>query len=93
MRRLRRKMSAYTAKLLELPQDVTLDLPRTTMIGNRQLYIENHNGVLHFSDDRLLLALTNGKLEVMGQELTIRAIWSEEVFIEGVIREIKYING
>lgn len=67
------------------------DLPRITMIGNVQLYVENHGGVIHFSSDMLKLALTKGQLEVRGKGLVIRAILSEEVFIEGTIDDIKYI--
>ena len=91
MRSLSKKINNFTAKLLDLPQDVVTDLPRITMVGNMQLYIENHRGVIHFSNEQLKLGLTKGQLEVVGHNLTIRAILSEEVFIEGVIREIKYI--
>lgn len=91
MRRLTRRFNQFTAKLLDLPQDVVMDLPRITMIGNMQLYIENHRGVLHFSSDHLRLALAKGSLEVRGKQLVIRAILSEEVFIEGVIEDIKII--
>ncbi|MBP1992851.1 sporulation protein YqfC [Paenibacillus eucommiae] len=91
MRRLTRKWNQFTAKLLDLPQDVVQDLPRITMIGNVQLYIENHRSVLHFSSELLKLELTKGKLEVTGKQLVIRAIFTEEVFIEGVIDEVKYI--
>ncbi|MFE5319928.1 sporulation protein YqfC [Paenibacillus sp. NPDC056579] len=91
MRSLTRRFNQFTAKLLDLPQDVVMDLPRMTMIGNMQLYIENHRGVLHFSSDYLRLALSKGSLEVRGKQLVIRAILSEEVFIEGVIEDIKII--
>jgi sporulation protein YqfC len=91
MRTWTRAFNKITNKLLDLPQDVTSDLPRLTMIGNVQLYIENHRGVLHFSSDLLRLALSKGRLEVHGRQLVIRAILSEEVFIEGVIEELKYI--
>jgi sporulation protein YqfC len=91
MRSLTRKINQFAAKLLDLPQDVVMDLPRMTMIGNMQLYIENHRGVLHFSSDVLKLALSKGRLEVYGSQLSIRAILTEEVFIEGVIHDIKYI--
>ncbi|AEI42656.1 sporulation protein YqfC [Paenibacillus mucilaginosus] len=91
MRSLTRRLNQFTAKLLDLPQDVVMDLPRMTMIGNMQLYIENHRGVLHFSSDLLKLALSKGRLEVYGSGLVIRAILSEEVFVEGVIQDIKYI--
>jgi len=89
MRRMNRRLQKWTANLLELPQDVVYDLPRVTMIGDRQLYIENHRGVLHFSSDRLRLALSKGELEVTGEDLVIRTIWTEEVFIEGVIKHIE----
>jgi len=68
-----------------------MDLPRMTMIGNVQLYIENHRGVLHFSNEKLRLELPKGQLEVVGKGLVIRAILTEEVFIEGIISDIKYI--
>ncbi|MBD3917957.1 sporulation protein YqfC [Paenibacillus sp. PR3] len=89
MRRMNRRLQKWTANLLELPQDVVYDLPRVTMIGDRQLYIENHRGVLHFSSDRLRLALSKGELEVTGEDLVIRTIWTEEVFVEGVIKHIE----
>ncbi|MGG1553062.1 MULTISPECIES: sporulation protein YqfC [Paenibacillus] len=91
MRRLTRKWNQFTAKLLDLPQDVVQDLPRITMIGNVQLYVENHRGVLHFSSEYLKLELTKGTLEVTGKQLVIRAILSEEVFIEGIIDDVKYV--
>ncbi|TXK84112.1 sporulation protein YqfC [Paenibacillus sp. N3.4] len=91
MRRLTRKWNQFTAKILDLPQDVVQDLPRITMIGNVQLYVENHRGVLHFSSENLKLELTKGTLEVFGKDLVIRAILSEEVFIEGLIDYVKYM--
>ncbi|WP_079910545.1 sporulation protein YqfC [Paenibacillus sp. 32352] len=91
MRSLTRKFNQITAKLLDLPQDLVLDLPRMTLIGNMQLYIENHRGVLHFSNELMRLALNKGSLEVRGKQLVIRAILTEEVFIEGVIEDVKFI--
>lgn len=76
--------------MLDLPQDVVFDLPRVTLIGNMQLYVENHRGVLHFSETQLKLALTHGCMEIRGKQLSIRAILPEEVFIEGFIDEVKY---
>ncbi len=89
MRQFKRKFRKLTAELLDMPHDVVYDLPRLTMIGDRQLYIENHRGVLHFSSEKLRLALSKGELEVSGRELVIRTIWTEEVFIEGVIANVQ----
>ncbi|UHA74171.1 sporulation protein YqfC [Paenibacillus sp. 481] len=90
MGRIARKLRQWSAEWFDLPQHIVMDLPRFTMIGNRQLIVENHRGVLHFTSDHMRLALANGELEVFGTNLSIRGIWTEEVCIEGAIHDIKY---
>ncbi|QTH46147.1 sporulation protein YqfC [Cohnella sp. LGH] len=85
MMRVSRKLRKWTATILDLPQDVALDLPRITMIGGLQLTVENHRGILHFSPDTLRLAMDGGEMEITGQDLVIRNIRAEEVFVEGRI--------
>ncbi len=91
MRKLRRRLSKWAAGVMDLPQDVVFDLPRITMIGDMQLYIENHRGVLHFSGEELRLSLSKGTLQVTGSELAIRAILPEEVLVEGKIQGVRYM--
>lgn len=93
MRHLGRNLHKLTETIIDLPQDVFTGLPRITMIGNVQMYIENHRGVLFFSSELLRLALNKGELQVSGSELVIRAIGQEEVFLEGSIFGFKYIHG
>ncbi len=90
LRRWNKRLRRLTANMLELPQDVIFDLPRITMIGNMQLYIENHRGVIGFSEHLLQLRLSVGQVDITGKDLVIRAILPEEVFIEGSIDDIKY---
>ncbi|QJD83646.1 sporulation protein YqfC [Cohnella herbarum] len=89
MMRVSRKLRKWTATILDLPQDVVLDLPRITMIGGLQVTVENHRGILHFSPDNLRLAMDNGIMEVTGQDLIIRNIGAEEVFVEGKIMGVQ----
>ncbi|GAB2703342.1 sporulation protein YqfC [Paenibacillus thermoaerophilus] len=86
------KLNKLAADWLDLPPDVTLELPRITMIGNRQMYIENHRGVEFFSAELLRLALANGALEIRGRKLVIRAIMPEEVLVEGIVDELKLVG-
>jgi sporulation protein YqfC len=93
MRKLHQKFKRWAAGALDLPQDVILDMPRITMIGPLQMYVENHRGVLAFDQGELRLLLSNkGQLLVSGEKLVIRKILPEEVFLEGMIREIKYLD-
>ena len=41
------------AELFDLPVDVVAGLPRLELIGNRQLYLERHTGLLAYSDTAL----------------------------------------
>lgn len=88
MTRISRKLRKWTSEALDLPQDILLDMPRVTLIGSRQLHIENHRGVLSFTPEELLLALSRGQLRVGGSGLVIRSIMSEEISVEGEIASI-----
>ncbi|MFD3258449.1 sporulation protein YqfC [Paenibacillus lentus] len=92
MSQLSRKIRKWAVEALDLPGDLVFDLPRLTLIGNKQLLIENHQGVVHFSPDELHLELKQGMLTVEGAELVIKAIMPEEVIIEGRISGIKYLG-
>lgn len=76
---------------LELPEDVTMDLPRITMIGQIHIYIENHRGLLSFSDQELRLLLKQGQLLIKGKAFVIKTILPEEILLEGKIDQVIYI--
>ncbi|MBO2943258.1 sporulation protein YqfC [Paenibacillus sp. F411] len=92
MSRISRKLQRWTQEILDLPQDLLYDLPRLTLIGNHELHIENHKGVIHFSSDKLVLSLAQGALEITGTELSIRSIQSTEVTLQGRVERIQYIE-
>lgn len=77
---------------MELPEDVLLDLPRITMIGQLHIYIENHKGLLLFSDDEVRILLKQGQLLIKGKGFVIKMILPEELLLEGKIIEVTYID-
>ncbi|WP_232695364.1 sporulation protein YqfC [Brevibacillus daliensis] len=92
MRKWSRRLRRIAIGVLDLPQDVVIEVPRVTMIGHLQMYIENHRGVLQFTEHELRLLLTNGQLLVKGDKLVIRAILKEEVLLEGRISGVTFIQ-
>ncbi|MDR5657981.1 sporulation protein YqfC [Serpentinicella sp. ANB-PHB4] len=78
------------AELLELPKDVMLDLPKITLIGQLQVYIENHKGILEYSTTRIRINTKNGILRVSGKNLTIKNIIVEEIVIVGEISQVEF---
>jgi sporulation protein YqfC len=86
------KVRRWMTEKMDLPQDVMMDLPRITMIGQIHIYIENHRGLLAFSDKELRLLLKQGQLLVKGKGFVIKTILPEEILLEGKIDQVIYIN-
>jgi sporulation protein YqfC len=82
----------WMAKTMDLPQDVMMDLPRITMIGQIHIYIENHRGLLTFTDKELRLLLKQGQLLIKGKAFVIKTILPEEILLEGKIDQVIYIK-
>jgi len=77
---------------MDLPPDVLLELPRITMIGQIHIYIENHRGLLVYSDKELRLLLKNGQLLIKGKDFVLKTMLPEEILLEGVIEHVYFVN-
>ncbi|QZY56550.1 sporulation protein YqfC [Crassaminicella profunda] len=80
------------SELLELPKDIMLDLPRITLLGKLQLYIENHKGIIEYSDTRIRVNTKSGVIRITGRELSIKTIVTEEIIICGQVENIEFIE-
>jgi sporulation protein YqfC len=78
------------AGLLDIPQDIVLDLPRITMLGNKQLLVENHKGIIEYTPSLVRIKLNQGELVVIGMDLMLENLQVEQILIEGTVGEIKY---
>ncbi len=85
-------MKSWITTKMELPADVMMDLPRITMIGQIHIYIENHRGLLTFTDKELRLLLKQGQLLIKGEAFVIKTILPEEILLEGKIDQVIYID-
>ncbi|MDQ0213921.1 sporulation protein YqfC [Oikeobacillus pervagus] len=86
------QMKRWIMKSMDLPEDVMMDLPRITMIGQLHIYIENHRGLLTFSDKEIRLLLAQGQLLVKGDSFVIKTILPEEILLEGKIDQVLYLD-
>ena len=78
------------AGILEIPEDIVLDLPRITMLGNKQLLVENHKGIIEYTPSLVRIKLTQGELRVTGKNLVLGNFQIEQILVEGTVGEIKY---
>lgn len=77
---------------LEIPKDILLDLPRITLIGNLQVSIENHKGIIEYSNEYIRVKIKDGVIKVSGMDLVIKTIITEEIIITGKIASIDFFK-
>jgi sporulation protein YqfC len=80
------------AELFDLPADVVAGLPHLEMVGNRQLYLEHHTGILAYSDCRIDANTVAGVLRVSGEGLHLMAMTAEELRIGGTILGVEWVG-
>lgn len=88
----RETLSKAMADFLEIPADIVLDLPKLTITGRNQMYLENHKGIIEYSTTRMRINLTRGFLEINGENLEIQALMPDEMRIIGEILMVKYLD-
>lgn len=78
------------ANALELPKELILDLPHISIIGKEEILVQNHGGLLEYSDDIIRIKTKLGILIINGKNLVITKITNENVQASGKIKSVEY---
>jgi len=81
------------ADFLEVPQEIALNLPKITIIGNVRLSIENHQGIIGYSEQEIRVKVHDGFLFIKGDQMTLPGISNEEIIINGEINTVSILIG
>ena len=72
-------------RLLEIPQEISTNLPKITVIGFKQMLIENYKGVLEYQDFYIRISTYIGILNINGYELYLEEMTSDDLMVTGKI--------
>ncbi len=81
----RESLREKAARLLDLPVDGVADLPKASLTGERELYLENYKGVLSYGREEIHVDGGPWVLRITGRELEIKAMRARELRIVGWI--------
>ncbi len=83
----RRKESLLekTAQALDLPADGLAGLPHLSLVGDRELRVENHKGILAYGTEEIHIGGGPLVIRVKGLGLQLRAMNENELLITGQI--------
>lgn len=87
-----RKVKRQFSEAMELPGDVVLDLPKIVIVGNMQLFIENHRGIIEYTPEGVRVSVGEGEIAVSGENLMLRNILPDELCVEGKIRSLSFLE-
>ena len=78
-----------TAELFDLPADALAGLPKVELVGDRELRIENHRGILAYGTEEIHVSGGVFIVKIAGQGLELRAMTGLELLITGRIAGIQ----
>lgn len=84
------KSREKVAKKFDLPKDVILDIPKITIIGDEEITIENHKGIIMFERDIIKINSRFGAISIKGENFEILYIGSSTTTISGKFKSIIY---
>ena len=83
------RMLARLAELFDLP---VAGRCHVEMLGDRQLFLEGHSGILSYGTEQIDVGAGSLILRVRGQNLTLRSMTDSEVRIFGKIDTVEYVR-
>lgn len=74
----------------ELPKDIVLDISKLIIIGTGQITVENHKGLIEYSEELIRINTGSCVMKLYGKKLAIKSIFQEEITITGEITKIEF---
>lgn len=78
-----------TAKLFDLPADALAGLPRVELVGDGEVRMENHKGILAYGEEEIHVSGGSFVVKIAGENLKLRAMTGMELLVTGRIKAIE----
>ena len=85
------KVKSTIAEVLKVPKDVSEGAMILTLIGNKELLIENYKGIIDYSCREIRLQGKHNQVLIQGAKLCIEYYTNEDMKISGIIKQISYL--
>lgn len=83
MKKQRTHIKEKIADAVALPKDITLNLPKVTLYGSKEIYIENYKGIIEFSEEVVRVNTSVHIIKITGKNLILKNITDEEILFSG----------
>lgn len=77
-------------KLFEIPEEVSENIPRITILNFDRMLIENYKCVLEYQDFFIRIKMFTGLIDINGFQMTMKEMTKEDIIITGIIESIDF---
>ena len=87
-----KKVRERVTDALDLPKEITQNLSHLSVVGEKELFIENYKGILEYTPEIVRVKTHGRALTVTGRDLEIRTITDDDLQIVVVINTIEFVS-
>ncbi len=80
------------AELFDLPADLVAGLAHMELLGDREFFLEGHEGILSYSDEQIDVSTGALVVRVRGMGMELRSMTADEVRIRGRIDCVEFVR-
>ena len=77
-------------KVLEVPDEVALKVPKLTILKFEQVLIENYKGILEYQDFFVRIQTYIGIININGFKLSLEEMTTDDLIVKGQIESIDF---
>lgn len=74
----------------DVPQELILGWPRSVLLGDEKLIVEQHQGIYACTEDEIILKTTCGHLVITGEKLSLSRYDRDGLVVFGKIEKLSY---
>jgi len=77
-------------RVLEVPDEVALTVPKITILKFEQMLIENYKGILEYQDFFIRVKTDIGIINVNGFNLSLEEMTTDDIVVNGKIESVDF---
>lgn len=81
------------AMRLDIPEDAFSRVPRVTVTGNSGVCVENHRGLLGYSEEQIEVGSGRIRVRIRGSGMELQCMTADALIVQGKIYAIEIEHG
>lgn len=77
-------------KLFDIPEEISSDIPKVTILGFDRMLIENYKSVLEYQDFFVRIKMKTGLININGFGLFMNEMTKDDLIITGSIESVDF---